>query len=157
MSSSGGRVARDTGSSGKRARRYLVSIGTWPLSGSDWGRMPPTRAVRIIREALDAGVNLIDTADSYGSGTTEVLVGMAIRGRRDQVVLATKCGIVFQSPRWRIDLRASYVRHALEQSLIRLDTDYVDLLQLHWPDNLWGSRTRPLVLTWASTRLARSR
>ncbi len=120
----------------------VVSLGTWPLSGSDWGRMDPGHAVRIIRAAMDTGVNLIDTADSYGSGRAEVLVGMATRGRRDEVVIATKCGIAFQDPEWRIDLRPEYVRHALEQSLIRIGTDRVDLLQLHWPDS------QPLEPAW---------
>ncbi len=128
-------------------RVSVVSIGTWPLAGADWGKMAPERAVRIMRGALDAGVNLIDTADSYGSGRAEVLVSMAIRGRREEVVLATKCGISFQSPAWRIDLRPAYVRHAVEQSLIRLGTDYVDLLQLHWPDG------QPIEEAWEAVGL----
>lgn len=79
-------------------------------------------------------MNLIDTADAYGSGRAEVLVSQAVAGRRDEVLVATKCGIAFQDPDREIDLRASYVKRALEASLTRLGMDHVDLLQLHWPD-----------------------
>jgi len=92
------------------------------------------RLIATIRAAVDGGVNLIDTADSYGSGRAEVLVSQAVAGRRDEVLIATKCGIAFQDPDLGIDLRAPYVKNALERSLTRLATDHVDLLQLHWPD-----------------------
>jgi len=91
-------------------------------------------AVRMVHRALDAGVNLVDTADVYTAGESERVVGLAIAGRRDQVVLATKFGLPMGagpnedggSPRW--------VRRAVEDSLRRLGTDHIDLYQMHRPD-----------------------
>lgn len=91
-------------------------------------------AVAMVHRALDAGVNLIDTADVYGRGDAERVVGLAIRGRRDEVVLATKFGLPMgehpnqtgASPRW--------IKKAVEDSLARLGTDYIDLYQQHRPD-----------------------
>ncbi len=91
-------------------------------------------AVAMVHTALDSGVNLIDTADVYTSGESERVVGLAIKDRRDEVVLATKFGLPMGdhpnqsggSPRW--------IKRAVEDSLRRLDTDYIDLYQLHRPD-----------------------
>jgi aryl-alcohol dehydrogenase-like predicted oxidoreductase len=91
-------------------------------------------AVGMIHKALDAGINLIDTADVYTKGESERVVGLAVKGRRDEVVLATKFGLPMGedpnhaggSPRW--------IKRAVEDSLRRLDTDYVDLYQMHRPD-----------------------
>lgn len=91
-------------------------------------------AVAMVHRALDAGVNLIDTADVYTAGESERIVGLAVRGRRDEVVLATKFGLPMgdhpnqagASPRW--------IKRAVEDSLRRLGTDYIDLYQLHRPD-----------------------
>jgi aryl-alcohol dehydrogenase-like predicted oxidoreductase len=88
----------------------------------------------MIHTALDGGINLIDTADVYSLGESEVIVGKALRGRRDDVVLATKFGLPMNegpdqrgaSPRW--------IRRAVEGSLDRLNTDHIDLYQLHRPD-----------------------
>ncbi|GAA4683079.1 aldo/keto reductase [Frondihabitans cladoniiphilus] len=95
-------------------------------------------SIAIIRTALDAGVNLIDTADVYSGGESEVIVGKALRGRRDDVVIATKFGLPTgddanqrgASPRW--------IRRAVENSLRRLDTEWIDLYQLHRPDHATG-------------------
>lgn len=122
----------------------VISLGTWPLAGADWGRVDASEAIAVIRAALDEGVTLIDTADSYGSGRAEVLVSAAIEGRRDEVQIATKCGIAFQDPDVEINLAAGYVRHAVEQSLVRLGTDRIDLLQFHWPDG------QPLEEAWGA-------
>lgn len=90
-------------------------------------------AVAIIHEALELGVNLLDTADLYDNGRNEELVGKAIKGRRDQVVLATKVGnrrIVGQEG-WSWDPSKAYILKAVKESLRRLNTDYIDLYQLH--------------------------
>jgi aryl-alcohol dehydrogenase-like predicted oxidoreductase len=91
-------------------------------------------AVRIIRAGLDAGINLIDTADVYSGGESEVIVGKALKGRRDDVVLATKFGLPMGAdPNERGGSRR-WVARALEDSLRRLDVDHVDLYQMHRAD-----------------------
>lgn len=99
-----------------------------------WGNTDHDDSIRIIHRALDAGINFIDTADVYSSGESEEIVGKALKGRRDDVVLATKLGVPMDedanhrggSRRWIID--------EIESSLRRLGTDYIDLYQLHRPD-----------------------
>jgi aryl-alcohol dehydrogenase-like predicted oxidoreductase len=91
------------------------------------------RAVNIIHRALDLGVNLLDTADLYDAGRNEELVGAAIKGRRDRVILATKVGnrrIPGQNG-WVWDPSKAYILSAVRESLRRLQTDYIDLYQLH--------------------------
>ena len=99
------------------------------------GNTERDESVAIIHAALDAGITLIDTADVYSGGVSEEIVGAAIKGRRDDVVLATKVGFPFPgrgalerggSPRW--------IKAAVEASLRRLGTEYIDLYQLHRPD-----------------------
>jgi len=91
------------------------------------------RAVRIIHEALDAGVNFLDTADLYDAGRNEELVGLAIRGRRSEVIVATKVGNRRIPGRegWVWDPSKAYIKQAVRDSLRRLGTDYIDLYQLH--------------------------
>lgn len=92
-------------------------------------------SVRIVHRALDAGINLIDTADRYSQGGSEVLVGKAIKGRRDQVVLATKFnGPMGTDPNRRGNSRR-WITTAVEESLRRLRTDHIDLYQAHRPDD----------------------
>lgn len=90
-------------------------------------------AVRIIHEALDAGVNFLDTADLYDAGRNEELVGLAIRGRRSEVIVATKVGNRRIPGRegWVWDPSKAYIKAAVHDSLRRLGTDYIDLYQLH--------------------------
>ena len=83
--------------------------------------------IAIMHHALDCGITLWDTAPSYGDGYSEVMVGRALKGRRDRVVLATKVSYDHATP--------EMVRHSCEESLRRLDTDYIDLLQVHWPSD----------------------
>jgi aryl-alcohol dehydrogenase-like predicted oxidoreductase len=90
--------------------------------------------VRIIHRALDAGINFVDTANVYSSGESEEIVGQALRGHRDQVVLATKVhGEMGPGPNDRGNSRVHILRE-VEQSLRRLQTDYIDLYQIHRPD-----------------------
>jgi aryl-alcohol dehydrogenase-like predicted oxidoreductase len=111
-----------------------IGFGAWGLSG-DYGPADDSESIDVIRRALDLGVDLIDTADEYGAGHNERLVGRAIRGRRDQVVLATKVGLVHgPNGAFAVCGRSEYVTAALEASLGRLGVDHVDLLYLHRVD-----------------------
>ncbi|WP_377266875.1 aldo/keto reductase [Peterkaempfera sp. SMS 1(5)a] len=114
-----------------------MSVSEYALGAMMLGAMGNTdhdECIRMIHIALDAGINLIDTADVYSGGESEVIVGKALKGRRDGVVLATKFGLAMGedpnrrggSPRW--------IRRAVEDSLRRLDTDHIDLYQMHRPD-----------------------
>jgi aryl-alcohol dehydrogenase (NADP+) len=109
-----------------------LGLGTMVLGG--WGNTDAGECERIVGRALDAGVTLVDTADVYGEGTSEELVGRALRGRRDDVVLATKFHHPMGAgPNDRGSSRRWIVR-AVEASLRRLGTDWIDLYQAHRPD-----------------------
>ncbi len=122
-----------------------VGLGTWAIGGWMWGGTDDTASEDAIRAGLDAGITLIDTAPAYGLGHAEEVVGRAIKGRRDEVVLATKCGLVWHSTRGPYffaqgglpvhrDLSPASIRHEVEQSLRRLGTDRIDLYITHWQD-----------------------
>lgn len=103
-----------------------------------YGPTDRVESIATIRRALDLGVTLLDTADMYASGENERLVGEAIRGRRDEVVLATKFGVLLDPttgrPNGEVDGSPSYLRTAVEGSLTRLGVDRIDLYYLHRPD-----------------------
>lgn len=111
-----------------------VILGTWAIGGSHWGSYDEANAVRAIETALENGINAIDTAPVYGDGHAEELIGKAIRGRRDRVFLATKCGLDIYDRSYRRDLSPAYIERDLHGSLKRLGTDCIDLYQCHWPD-----------------------
>ncbi|USB32192.1 aldo/keto reductase [Paenibacillus sp. YPG26] len=92
-----------------------------------------TTAIRLIHEAMDQGINFLDTADLYDEGRNEELVGKAIQGRREQVILATKVGNkrIPGQEGWVWDPSGSHIKSAVKESLRRLGTDYIDLYQLH--------------------------
>ncbi|WP_424858269.1 aldo/keto reductase [Streptomyces sp. SAI-170] len=90
--------------------------------------------VRIVHAALDAGINFVDTADMYSSGESETIVGKALRGRRDDVVLATKVHFPMGEGRNRSGNSRRWITRAVEESLTRLGTDWIDLYQVHRPD-----------------------
>jgi aryl-alcohol dehydrogenase-like predicted oxidoreductase len=91
-------------------------------------------SVRIIHKALDAGINFVDTADAYSRGESELIVGKALKGRRDDVVLATKLHLPMgEDPNQRGNSRR-WIMTAAEDSLRRLQTDYIDVYQIHRPD-----------------------
>src|SRR3954447_19007013 len=99
-----------------------------------WGNPDHDDSVRIVHRALDAGINFIDTADVYSGGESEEIVGKALKGRRDSVVLATKLGVPMgEDPNHRGGSRR-WIIEEVESSLRRLGTDYIDLYQLHRPD-----------------------
>jgi aryl-alcohol dehydrogenase-like predicted oxidoreductase len=126
------------GTSGLEITR--VGVGTWAIGGPGWqfgwGPQDDNDSVAAIHGALDAGVNWIDTAAVYGLGHAEEVVGRAIDGRRDTVIVATKCGRVCGPGDTVVkgSLKAASIRAELEASLRRLRTDYIDLYQIHWPD-----------------------
>lgn len=136
-------LTRELGGSGLRAS--AVGLGTWAIGGWMWGGTDDAAAEDAIRAALDAGITLIDTAPAYGLGHAEEVVGRALRGRRDEVVLATKCGLVWHAARGPYfftqagrpvhrDLSPAAIRHEVEESLRRLGTDRIDLYITHWQD-----------------------
>ena len=123
-----------------------IGFGAWAIGGGAvWGdHTDDAEAVRALHTALDCGINLIDTAPAYGFGRSERLIGAALRDRRDKVFIATKCGLWWQDSRgWffcnfdgkalRRSLRPDTIRIEVEHSLTRLQTDHIDLYQVHWP------------------------
>jgi aryl-alcohol dehydrogenase-like predicted oxidoreductase len=119
------------------AEVYPVGLGGMPLSLK--GRPPEEQSIRTIHAALDAGINLIDTADAYAfdetdTGHNERLIAKALRGRRDGVLIATKGGHVRRGQAWEVDGRPEHIRAACEASLRALETDVIDLYQFHRPD-----------------------
>jgi len=133
---------REIGTTGLTAS--AVAFGAWAIGGGTWwGNTDDNESIRAIHAALDAGVNLIDTAPVYGWGRSEEVVGKAVQGRRDRVLLATKCGLWWHDDRGplffelegrtvRRLLRPDAIRRELEDSLRRMGTDYIDLYQTHW-------------------------
>ena len=134
---------RPLGTSGIDAS--IVGLGTAAIGGGDTFAGPGEKeSVKAIHAALDSGVTLIDTAPSYGWGHGEEVVGRAIKGRRDQVVLATKCGVWWEDERGSyngvkdgrknyVSLRSDTIAIEVENSLRRLGVDHIDLLQCHKP------------------------
>ncbi len=115
-----------------------IGFGAWAIGGPwefGWGPVDDEASVSAIRKAIDSGINWIDTAAVYGLGHSEEVVARAISGHRDDVFLATKCGMVWDDSRKvRVHLGPVSIRKEIEASLRRLRTDHVDLYQFHWPD-----------------------
>ncbi|MBI4260281.1 MAG: aldo/keto reductase [Actinobacteria bacterium] len=121
----------------------VIGFGAWEMGGEAYGPNPPdAEVVGAVDAALEAGIDWIDTAEVYGNGRSEELVGRALRGRRDEVLIATK---VAPEPEGT-GFRPEQVRRAVEGSLRRLGVDHVDLYQLHWPDRTGV----PVEETWGS-------
>lgn len=127
---------RDLGGTGIRVSE--VGFGVWTVSTGWWGEVDDERSVRLLRRAQEMGINYFDTADTYGSGKGETLLADAFGHMRDEVVISTKIGYDFYNHTARRgqqerpqDWSEDFIRFALEQSLERLGTDYVDFLQLH--------------------------
>ena len=145
---------REIGNSGIKAP--VVAFGAWAIGGWLWGGTEEKAAIDAIHTAIDNGMNLIDTAPIYGYGVSESIVGKALKGIREETIIATKCGL-----RWDLTkadgelhfygtlesvssketdipvykfLAPESIRFEVEQSLKRLQTDYIDLYQTHWQD-----------------------
>ena len=115
-----------------------VGFGVWTISTGWWGEVDESNSVSLLRQAHEKGINYFDTADTYGSGLGETLLADAFGHMRDEVVISTKIGYDFYNHTARRgqqerpqDWSEKFIRFALEQSLKRLGTDYVDFLQLH--------------------------
>ena len=113
----------------------VIGLGTWVFGGR-WGGADDADSLAACHAAIDAGVNWIDTADIYGQGRAERIVGQAVRERRDEVIVATKGGVAWETgPPLRIwrEASADYLRMACDRSLEALGLDHIDLYQVHWP------------------------
>ncbi len=133
----------------------VIALGTWVMGGWMWGGADEKESIAAIEASIDHGVNLIDTAPVYGFGASEEIIGKAISGKREKVILATKCGLVwerkigdfffFSNKDIVSDANSDFevykylgpesIRKELEDSLRRLSTDYIDLYQTHWQES----------------------
>lgn len=122
-----------------------LGLGCWAIGGPTqyqdnhfgWGEIDEGEAIRAIQVALDAGITFFDTADIYGTGHSERILGQALAGRREDVLIATKFGCVFEEYSRSMageDASPAYIQRACEASLRRLNTDYIDLYQFHLGD-----------------------
>ncbi len=111
-----------------------ICLGTWVFGSDHWSGAKRDDCIQAAQTALSLGINFIDTAPIYGNGLAEQLVGEAIKTRRDQVILATKCGLTPQGKKIICDLKPLTILKEIDASLQRLKTDYIDLYQCHWPD-----------------------
>jgi aryl-alcohol dehydrogenase-like predicted oxidoreductase len=102
----------------------VISLGCWPFSGGMWGDVDDKESIATVHWCLDHGVNFLDTAEAYGDGRSEEVVGRALKGRRDKAIVATKVSH---------DYSKEGVMKAAAGSLRRLQTDYIDLYQIHGP------------------------
>ncbi|TLP68007.1 aldo/keto reductase [Parasedimentitalea maritima] len=136
-------LTRPIGASGIEAS--VIGLGTWAIGGWMWGGTDEAKSIEAIQTAVDEGVTLVDTAPAYGQGLAEEIVGKALVGRRNKVVLVTKCGLVWHSQKgnhfFDYDgqpvhryLGKDAIIYEVEQSLTRLKTDYIDHYITHWQD-----------------------
>jgi len=116
----------------------VIGLGCWAFAGENfWGaRSRDDASVRVIRTALDAGINLLDVAPVYGRGNSEMVVGKAVKGYdRGKFLIASKCGLLWDDEGNEFpNLHRDSILKEIDDSLRRLDTDYIDIYQLHWPD-----------------------
>ncbi len=114
----------------------VIGFGTWPMGRGMFGAFDEDEIARAVDLAIDGGVTLFDTAEVYGWGASEELLGKLLRGKRDRVVLVSKGGTPWNESKNRSDRDSSrkQLTKALEGSLRRLQTDYLDLYLIHWPD-----------------------
>lgn len=114
-----------------------VTLGTWAIGGWMWGGSDDRQAVDTVIEALEKGVTTVDTAPVYGFGKSEELVGQAVQefGNRDQIQIATKLGLQWDDDgNIRRNSTRERILKEIDDSLERLQTDYIDIYQVHWPD-----------------------
>lgn len=116
-----------------------IALGTWVMGGRLWGGSDDRDSEETIQLALDKGINVIDTAPAYGRGKAEEIVGKVLKNdkKREKVLIATKCGIAFDATGVPMrNLSRAFILDDLKNSLERLQTDYIDIYYLHWPDPL---------------------
>ncbi|ACR30080.1 aldo/keto reductase [Burkholderia glumae] len=114
-----------------------IGLGTWAIGGWMWGGTDDRQSIATVRQAVEQGINLIDTAPVYGFGHAESIVGEALAGIRDQAVIATKVALEWNADEQVMrNASVARIRREIEDSLRRLRTDRIDLYQVHWPDPL---------------------
>lgn len=111
-----------------------LCMGGCPMGGYGWGQVDERELIAAVRAALDRGVNFFDTADTYGLGQSERTLGKALGARRPEAVIATKFGVRIENGKTFYDNSPQWIRRACEESLKRLDTEYIDLYQVHYRD-----------------------
>lgn len=132
-----------------------IILGTWAIGGTMWGGTDEKTSIETIRTSIEKGIRAIDTAPLYGNGLCEKIVGKAIRGYREQLIIATKCGLTWdpkeaRTTHYRHNLKAQSILNECEESLKRLNIDYIDLYQIHWNDphtpieESWGAMVKLL-------------
>ena len=111
-----------------------LCMGGCPMGGYGWGYVSENAVIATVHRAIDGGVNFFDTADTYGLGQSERTLAKALDGRRENVVIATKFGVRVEKGKTFYDNSPEYMEKALNDSLKRLSTDYIDLYQIHYRD-----------------------
>lgn len=111
-----------------------IGLGTWQFGKHFWGDVKDDESLDVINNAIEQGIELIDTAPVYGDGHSEEIVGKGIKGKREKVFLATKCGLIHNQKGFFHNLSAESLEKELFASLKRLQVEYIDLYQIHWPD-----------------------
>lgn len=114
----------------------VIGYGCWVVSGKEfWTGTDDKNSVQAIETAYDKGINFFDVAPVYGFGHAEKLLGKALKGKRDKVIIASKCGLVWDESRNISNLLSKdSLLEEIDASLRRLSTDYIDIYQMHWPD-----------------------
>lgn len=118
----------------KKASR--IGLGTWAIGGWMWGGTDEKNAIAAILKGFEKGITVIDTAPVYGFGKSEEIVGKAIKeyGKREQIIIATKVGMDWKGSKLSRNSSRTRILQEIEDSLKRLQVDYIDLYQIHWPD-----------------------
>jgi aryl-alcohol dehydrogenase-like predicted oxidoreductase len=119
---------------GTKLNPTRVALGTWAIGGWMWGGSDDAESIRTIQTALDRGINIIDTAPVYGFGHSEEIVGRALSGQRQNVIIATKVGLDWKEGKPFRNASKARIAKEAEDSLRRLRTDVIDIYQVHWPD-----------------------
>ena len=124
-----------------------VGMGTWAIGGDLWGASDDNESIATIHSALDRGITLFDTAPGYGEGHSEEVLGRGLRGRRDKAIIATKVGLEWLPTHAVVrNSTPARIQKELEDSLRRLQTDRIDLYQIHWPDHVTPMEETALTL-----------
>jgi aryl-alcohol dehydrogenase-like predicted oxidoreductase len=114
-----------------------IGLGGWQLGGHGWGKVSEKEMVEAVHRAIDSGIFFFDTAPIYGLGYSEEVLGKSLATERENVVIATKVGLVWKKNKTFekfADSSPANIRREIDMSLKRLKTDYIDLYQIHWPD-----------------------
>ena len=113
-----------------------VGFGCWGISGGEvWNNTTDENSIKTVQKAVELGLNFFDVAPVYGFGHAEEVLGQALKGQRQTVIIASKCGLVWDDQQnITNDLTPANVRREIDDSLRRLQTDYIDIYQMHWPD-----------------------